>query len=560
MLILMSDEPVITLCPQPRHLRRLPGYFQGTEPVEHIAFDTSISHPQGYRISITPTQWNTVARTPAGAFYAGMTIAQLIEEFDMAIPCMEIEDWPDFPTRGVMLDISRDKVPTMQTLFNLIDLLSSWKINQLQLYTEHTFAYSAHRTVWENASPITAEEIRQLDAYCKARFIDLVPNQNSFGHMERWLKHPQYAHLAEAIDGAETPWGFRWKGPFSLCPTDSETLKFLSSLYAELLPNFSSSFFNVGCDETFDIGQGRSKTECDRIGIHRVYLNFIREVNDLVQANKKQMMFWGDVILHQPDLIAELPKNVIALEWGYEANHPFDKEGEAFAKANIPYYVCPGTSGWNSITGRTDNAIANLKSAAEAGLRHGAIGCLITDWGDNGHLQYLPVSYLGFMAGAAYSWCQESNRDLNLPTALNHHAFKDPAGNLGKIAYDLGNIYKICGKPSANGSPLFRLMVLPPNDPNPEKGMTEEAFAAAEAALDQIKLPTYPAGELKLIADEFENAIRMLRRCIAIGREKLGFPPGPPSDTAAIIAEHKRLWLARNRPGGLQDSVARIGG
>jgi hexosaminidase len=551
----MSDESAITLCPHPRHLRRLSGTFQGTEPVENITFDDSIPHAQGYRITITPTQWTTVARTPAGAFNAGMTIAQLLEQFGLAIPCLEIEDWPDFP---IMLDISRDKVPTMQTLFHLIDLLASWKINQLQLYTEHTFAYSAHRTVWENASPITADEIRQLDAYCKERFIDLVPNQNSFGHMERWLKHPQYQHLAEAIDGAETPWGFRWKGPFSLCPTDPETLKFLSGLYTELLPNFSSPFFNVGCDETFDIGQGRSKADCDRIGIHRVYLNFIREVHHLVQANQKQMMFWGDVILHQPDLIAELPKNVIALQWGYEASHPFDKEGAAFANANIPYYVCPGTSSWNSIAGRTDNAIANLKSGAECGLRHGAIGYLITDWGDNGHLQYQPISYLGFMTGAACSWCLETNQDLDLPRALSLHAFKDPKEELGQIAYDLGNIYTLCGKPNANGSALFRLMVLPPNDPNPEKGMTPEAFSAAESALDRIKIPTYPDGELKLIADEFENAIRMLRQCIAIGREKLGFPASKPIDTAAIIAEHQRLWLARNRPGGLEDSVARI--
>ena len=56
---------------------------------------------------------------------------------------MKITDWPDYPQRGVMLDISRDKVPSMETLYQLIDLLASWKINQLQLYTEHTFAYRA---------------------------------------------------------------------------------------------------------------------------------------------------------------------------------------------------------------------------------------------------------------------------------------------------------------------------------------------------------------------------------------------------------------------------------
>jgi N-acetyl-beta-hexosaminidase len=50
------------------------------------------------------------------------------------LDALHILDWPDFPTRGVMLGVSRDKVPTMGTVFELVDLLASWKINQLQLY------------------------------------------------------------------------------------------------------------------------------------------------------------------------------------------------------------------------------------------------------------------------------------------------------------------------------------------------------------------------------------------------------------------------------------------
>ena len=90
--------------------------------------------------------------------------------------------------------------------------------------------------------------------------------------MERWLKHPRYLPLAESPDGAQTPWGFRWDGPFSLCPTDPAVLDFLAGLYAELLPNFTSGLFNVGCDETFDIGQGRSRAEAERHGVTTVYI------------------------------------------------------------------------------------------------------------------------------------------------------------------------------------------------------------------------------------------------------------------------------------------------
>ena len=97
-----------------------------------------------------------------------------------------------------MLDISRDKVPTMDTLFALIDRLAGWKVNQIQLYSEHTFAYRDHEVVWRDASPMTADEIRAVDAYCTERHIELVPNQNCLGHMDRWLQHDEYRHLAMA--------------------------------------------------------------------------------------------------------------------------------------------------------------------------------------------------------------------------------------------------------------------------------------------------------------------------------------------------------------------------
>ncbi len=537
----------IVLVPRPRKLTIRPGHFTGPPAESSFVRDSSIIDPQGYSVSISAGGITARHSAEAGAFYAQATLNQLRRQFPRSLPCLEIEDSPDFPVRGVMLDISRDKVPTMATLLELIDLLASWKINQLQLYMEHTFAYRNHRPVWANASPLTADEIRMLDSHCRSRFIELVPNQNSFGHMERWLVHRQYQHLAETMDGAETPWGFRWKGPFSLCPTDPASVEFLAGLYAELLPNFSSRLFNVGCDETFDIGQGRSKSECDRRGVMEVYLDYLNRVNDLVRSHGRRMMFWGDIIVKKPELLDRLPKDAIALEWGHEADHPFDHDGKIFAAAGVPFYVCPGTSSWNSFAGRTDNALANLRNAAKNGRQHGAIGYLITDWGDYGHLQYLPVSYLGFAAGAAFSWCLEANENLDVVSALNLHVF---GNSIGQIAYDLGNVYQACGKPNPNGSTLFRIVVPPPSDPHSAAGLiaadldrAERAIESAAAGLERFS---------GLVADEFRNAVAMLRHSTIIARGD------PNPDLPKIVAEHRRLWLARNRPGGLEDSAARL--
>ncbi len=220
-----------------------------------------------------------------------------------SLPALRISDWPDFPNRGVMLDISRDRVPTMQTLLELVDLLASWKINQLQLYTEHTFAYRNHPEVWADASPMTGEEILALDAYCRERFIELVPNQNSFGHMTRWLTHDRYRPLAEAPDGCDTRWG-HYDYPFSLCPIDPGSIELVRSIFDELLPHFTSRQFNVGCDETIDLGQVRSKEAVEKLGAGRVYLDFLLKIYREVRARGRTMQFWGDIIMEHPELVS----------------------------------------------------------------------------------------------------------------------------------------------------------------------------------------------------------------------------------------------------------------
>jgi hypothetical protein len=531
---------------------------------------------QGYRLKITPDEILLEARDEPGLFYASCTLIQLLEYYSLNreinnivpfghLPCIEIHDWPDFTNRGVMLDISRNKVPTMETLFSLVELLSSWKINQLQLYTEHTFAYLQHPDVWANASPFTGEEILKLDAYCRNRYIELVPNQNSFGHLEHWLKLSRYKPLAEAPDGFNFPWG-RQEGPFSLCPLDEGSISLLKSLYDELLPHFSSRQFNVCCDETFDVGQGRSKAECERVGVGRVYLDFLLKIHQEVTQRGFQMQFWGDIIMAHPELVSELPIDSIALEWGYEANHPFKEHGEKFAQAGLPFYVCPGTSAWNSIAGRTDNCLANLANAAQNGINNGADGYLITDWGDNGHWQVLPVSYLGFAVGAAYAWSFQSNKDLDIREALNLYAFRDSTGTMGSLAYDLGNIYHEVGIEPDNASALFHILQNPIQDwvEYLDRGSAIQVLHHTLGVIDQLYKQQSGFSSMRpdkeLLQREFTLSVDLLRHACMRGIFGFGSPEFSKNtlteDIDRIKSEFEQIWLSRNRPGGLPDSLS----
>jgi len=533
------------------------------------------TEPQGYKLKITTAGIAIEARDEPGLFYACCTLIQLLQYYSFrsennddipnkSLPCLEILDYPDFSNRGVLLDISRDKVPTLVTIFNLVDLLASWKINQLQLYTEHTFAYQKHPEVWAVASPFTGEEILKLDRYCSERYIELVPNQNSFGHMEPWLKLPRYKNLAEAPDGFDTPVEHH-DAPFGLCPLDPQSITFLTSLYDELLPHFSSKQFNVGCDETFDLGLGRSKAECERVGTGRVYLDFLLKIYDEVIKRGFRMQCWGDMIMTYPELVHELPKDIIVLEWGYEADHPFEEHCEKYAQAGLDIYVCPGTSSWNSIAGRTDNCLQNLSNAAKNGLTYGAQGYLITDWGDNGHWQMLPVSYLGFAAGAAYAWSFQTNQNLDIRGALNRYAFLDPTGNMGNIAYDLGNVYHEIGIEPENESALFNILQrsIAEWKDDLEPGSAIRALHNSLNLIAQISENRFKYTSLhpdkELLEREFKLTVDLLRHACMRGIYGYGSPEYSPKylldGLEKIIAEYQLIWLTRNRPGGLTDSV-----
>lgn len=521
--------------------------------------------PQAYTLTVGEDEITILGGDPAGAFYGCQTLIQILRQHPREVPCLQIEDSPDFPTRGLMLDISRDKVPTMDTLYGIVDRLAEWKINHFELYMEHTFAYSNHKEVWAQASPMTAEEIRELDAYCQERFIELVPNQNSFGHLHRWLELPRYIDLSEAPMGADTPWNTHNNESFSLCPLDPRSLEFLAELYDELLPNFSSKKFNVGCDETYDLGQGRSKEECEKKGKGRVYLEFLLKIRELVVERGRTMHFWGDIILQHPELVPELPKDVVALNWGYGEEHPFAKETVQFRDAGVPFYVCPGTSTWLSIGGMTDKCLLNVANAVVNGKKNGAIGVLNTDWGDLGHWQPTSVSYLGYAVGAAYSWCYEKNCELDWPAALSLHAFKDAAGLMGQIAFDLGNARYCMPRKMETDFPFYALYARDAEKGVPN-GVTADNLLETRdyirKAVEPLGLTEMNAPDAELIRREYALAAEMMDFACDRGLAMIAGDLKKPETRkrhsarlAAILGDYRELWVRRNRIGGLQDSV-----
>jgi len=532
---------------------------------------------QAYQLKITKTKITLIGGSEVGLYYGLLTLQQIgkFAIHEGYWPCLDIYDEPDFERRGIMLDISRDKVPTMQALYAIIDQLAEWKTNEIQLYTEHTFAYKNHKTVWEKSSPMTAQEIQKLDIYCQAHFIDLVPNQNSFGHMRRWLKHEAYEHLAELPKPGKTIWGMMSRT--SLSPVEPGSLELMQELYNELLPNFSSQYFNIGCDETVELGVGKSKALCNSIGKGRVYLDFVLQLNKEVNKHNKTTQFWGDIILHYPELIAELPKDMVALIWGYEANYPFNKHCPKFKKAGLPYYVCPGTSTWNTIIGRNTNGFANLKNAASNGKQFGAKGYLNTNWGDQGHWQPLSVCYPGILYGAALSWNVDNNQNINIAQHVSQQVYNDTTGTIGEVIVNLGNAYLKMDALTDNSNIFHQLLKRNRKSIKTDRWLkqvslvkTEQTITYIETAMKRLEAAQLNCTDSEIVLAELKQASQLALHACNLAKAKLLTSDGYfksidenqkqqlRQELIQLIENHRTLWLVRNRPGGLDDSAQKM--
>lgn len=518
--------------------------------------------PQGYVLHIDESGVEVTGADAAGLFYGEATLVQLAHLHDGRLPAGTVRDHPDLLVRGVMLDVSRDKVPTMTTACALVDRLAGLKVNQVQLYIEHTFAYSNHLEVHEMASPFTAAEIVELDAFCRARHVELVPNQNCLGHMNRWLAHERYRPLAIAPDGFVDPYGMS-RPPMTIEPNDPGSLALVRELLAELLPLFTSPRVHVGLDEAWEMPAARLAD----------YVAWVETLRALPELEGREMLIWGDMVTGRPDLLAGLPAGVTVCEWGYDDWHPYDERCAALAAAGVPFWVAPGTSSWSSIVGRATNARNTCRSAAAAALDHGAAGYLNTDWGDQGHLQQWLVSEPALAYGAAVSWCLESNADLNLAAALSVHVFDDPTGELAEAVLGLGDLHRLVTPQFPNMSAIVMHLYYPqlPVGRGLTEGLTLGELDALDEGLEQARRQVAAArpqrADAALLIDEAVFSIDLVSLLVRDARARLsgdGYIGTVPQtvrtalahDLTALMARYRDLWLARNRPGGLPDSLA----
>lgn len=529
----------------------------------------------------------------AGRRYGERAVAQLRRDPLIDTAAFTVEDWPDFPTRAFMLDISRDRVLGRDGLRRLVATLSTARYNQLEIYTEHTFAFTGHETVWGPASPMTADDIRWLDSLCAAEGIALVPNQNCLGHMERWLKHPGYVERAESPEGMDLV--SERLPATTLAPTE-DNVRFVSTLLDEVVPLFGAKRMNIGCDEPWELGHGVSRDKAEAVGLGRVYTDYVAAVMQPWIDRGYEIEYWADVAANHPGALERLPAGAIPVVWMYNSPHMMktlvarnDAEEEAGHAAHgivmrelvngfrdraaalidggIPFWVAPGTNAWRSMTGRLDEAVRNFVDAAEVGLENSSSGYLVTSWGNQGAWDPPAVSVPPIAAGGAIGWSLAANRDIELPEVLNRWYFDDAADVLGRVVCDVGHVPELLECPILNTSPLWVVLQSGGNLP-PKQTPAVDKLQSASALLLQRRseLDSHRAADASqgVVTEELRHVIDVAVLGIDVILAGTSSESDPtPSEAASLLARLERIlirqaqvWTESSRYGGLADSLA----
>lgn len=411
-----------------------------SSPAIQSAFNaTDMTLPQvineeGYVLSAETDRVVIGAPTAAGVFYGLQTLKQLVrgDGAQAFIQCAQIVDWPAMRWRGVSDDISRGPVPTVDYIKRQLRTFAAFKLNMHSFYMEHTFSSKAHPLIGPEGGSLTPQEIKELVAYARSYHIELVPEQQTFGHLHKALKLEKYAPLAEV------PYGD------VLSPQQEGSYKLVADWYRELNELFPGKFFHIGADETFELGEGQSREAARVKGVGAVYFEHLNRVRDLLKPYDRKLIFWGDIALNHPDLIGNIPKEMIVANWDYGAKDDFTNRIKPFKDAGLEQLVCPGVGGWNQIFPNVEGSAKNIINFVRDGQSAGAIGMMNTTWDDDGESMF-EMGWYGIVLGAAASWQSGVVDQKKFDADFDWAFFRNYSNEFVKVIRALGSINAVAG-------------------------------------------------------------------------------------------------------------------
>ena len=401
---------------------------------------------EGYVIDISNTEIILSANSVRGIFYGFQSLKQLIRgrEATDKIPAVKIIDWPDLPFRGIQDDISRGPVPTLDFMKSQVRRLAEMKINNLSYYIEHIVLTESHGDFAPAHGAVPISEWKELCDYAAKYHIDVVGNFQSLGHFEKILAYPQYAPLGETEQ--------------MLSPVREESFKFLKEIYKEMVPVFSSPYFNANCDETWDLRRSESRPYADSLGIETIYSNFVNRINGEIKKYGKKLMIWGDIVRDHPEIFNLLDKDIVLGTWTYSALDSFDDFLLPFKKSGFDFMFSCGVLNSERIIPDYSMTMTNIKNFVRDGKKYGAVGMLNTVWDDGGSALF-SLDWYGVAYGADQSWHVNNDPIDQFNIRFDRGIYGNKNGTISKSMVILNNLSNLAPTQEMNEEIFWKRII-----------------------------------------------------------------------------------------------------
>ncbi|NLX99132.1 MAG: family 20 glycosylhydrolase [Rhodopirellula sp.] len=519
---------------------------------------------EDYVLNVGPEEIICIATGEEGLYYGLQTVRQLIRanRLGNALPNLAIADWPSLRWRCFQDDMTRGPSSKLGTLEDEVALGSELKMNLFTYYMEHQYAFKKHPLIGPENGSLTPEDLAALVDYAKPLYVDILGNQQSFGHFGHILAHDRYAHLRET--------------PSLLSPVAEDSYRLLDDFYSEVCPLLPFPWFNVCCDETWGLGEGPSKQLAEEIGVGGVYVRHVRRVHDLLKDKyDKRMMMWGDIILQHPDKLDQVPKDTIMLTWGYGPRESFEHQILPFVELGYEFFVCPGVSNWSRILPDFGVATTNIGNFVRDGAKHGALGMLNTAWEDDGEALNAP-KWHGYAWGAECAWNASTTSPEQFSRRIGAVLFGEKADHFGRAIELLARTHALPGMSGMNNKRFWENDFVPQRKPAAVVASAERLLGIVRPAIEQLQTCHDEATVNQELLDHFLFGARRMER---IGQRMLDGLEAvqsyaaayqlPAADSlprlqkieslvrqnrdahAALGRDFERLWLSESKPYAL---------
>ncbi|WP_077623210.1 beta-N-acetylhexosaminidase [Sediminibacillus massiliensis] len=326
----------------------------------------------------------------------------------------ELKETPQFDMNGVMIDASRNGVMRVETIRNMLRKMALMGLDVVMLYTEDTYEIKKYPYFGYMRGRYTEEELKDCDEYASELGIEMIPCIQTLAHLTEALKWNYAGDIKDTDD--------------ILLVGEEETYAFIKEMIQAASRPFNSKRIHIGMDEAHRLGLGRY---LDKHGYrHRFSImnEHLQRVAGIAEECELRPMIWSDMYFRLGskkggyyDLEAEVPKDVVdtipsntqLVYWDYY--HTDENFYRQFINKHKEFGSAPIFAGgiwtWNGIAPNYGITFATTNAALAACKKTGVKEVFATMWGDNGAETNPLAGLAGMQLFAEHGYAKEVNQE-----------------------------------------------------------------------------------------------------------------------------------------------------